>query len=89
MGFFSEFKRGLKRESKDDRMFEAAGIQVVCSHCGAAEFRRSRGLSVVACALPPASPSYSIGGAGGSATMLVCKRCGHVEWFDGELNEIE
>lgn len=80
MGFFSNFKRGLE----DNWTFEVAGRQVVCSHCGGTEFERSEAL------LDSAGMSFiGFEWAGRSATVLICKRCGHIEWFFDELGEIE
>lgn len=80
MGFFSNFRRGLE----DNWAFEVAGKQVVCSHCGGTEFEQSEAL------LDSAGMSFfGFEWAGSSATVLICKHCGHVEWFLDELGEIE
>lgn len=80
MGFFSSFKRGLN----DDWQFGVAGRQVVCPHCGGTEFESSnamlntRGLTFL-----------DLDWANRSATVLICKACGHIEWFLDELGEID
>ena len=80
MGFFSNFKRGLR----DDWKFEVAGKPVTCTHCGHDEFEHSEAMlntwGLTLLDLEWANPS---------ATVLICKNCGHLEWFLDDLGEIE
>lgn len=80
MGFISNFRRGLN----DDWEFEVAGVQVTCSHCGGTEFERSDAL------LDTAGTSFiGLDWANHSATVLICRNCGHIEWFYNEFGEVE
>ena len=72
MGFLESFNRGL---SGDDG-YEFAGRQVACSHCGGTAFdERSAQLN------PMGLTFLDLDWANRSATVLVCKDCGHLEWF--------
>ncbi|BAK43616.1 zinc ribbon domain-containing protein [Eggerthella sp. YY7918] len=72
MGFKDEFNRGL---TGDDR-YEMAGIIVTCSHCGGEEFdERSVQLNTTGATF------LGLDWANRNATVLVCKNCGHLEWF--------
>ena len=72
MGIIEAFNRGL---SGDDS-YEIAGIQVECPHCGSTEFdERSAQLNTTGLTF------LDLDWANRSATVLVCKNCGHLEWF--------
>lgn len=76
MGFISSFKRGL--EGND--LYEVAGIQVECPHCGGTSFEESRAQ------LNTAGLTFlDLDWANRSASVLICKTCGHLEWFLGDL----
>lgn len=72
MGFMDEFNRGLT----DDYRYEKAGIVVTCSHCGGDEFdERSAQLNTAGATF------LGLDWANRNATVLVCRSCGHLEWF--------
>ncbi len=72
MGFMDEFDRGLSGDSG----YEVAGRAVVCSHCGGEEFEeRSAQLNT------PGMTFLDLDWANKSATVYVCRSCGHLEWF--------
>lgn len=76
VGFISSFKRGL---SGDDS-YEAAGRQVECAHCGSVDFEQSTAQ------LNTAGLTFlGLDWANRNATILVCKECGHIEWFLSDL----
>lgn len=75
MGFFSEFSKAYNGDEAGDR-FLVAGDPVTCPHCGGAHFFSqsalldSRGASLL-----------NVDWACKGATVLICSRCGHVDWF--------
>ena len=72
MGFFSSFNKALN----DDYSAEVAGRQVTCSHCGCTEFEQSHAQ------LNTAGLTFlDLDWANRSATIYICKNCGHIEWF--------
>lgn len=72
MGFLESFNRGLA----GDDQYEIAGHIVTCSHCGGEEFdERSAQLNTAGLSF------LDLDWANRSATVLVCKHCGHLEWF--------
>ena len=74
MGFFEGFKRGYE----DDCEYEIAGKTVTCSHCGSTDFDEREGK-----ANTTGLTLLDLDWANRSALVLVCKRCGHLEWFLG------
>ena len=72
MGFFSSFKDAMD----DDYTYKAAGKQVVCPHCGGCEFEKS------SAQLNTAGLTFlDLDWANRSADILICRSCGHIEWF--------
>lgn len=72
MGFFESFNRGLK----GDYSYEIAGRAVTCSHCGGQDFEKSNAqLNTIGLTF------LNLDFLNRSATVLVCKGCGHLEWF--------
>lgn len=72
MGFFESFKRGFDGDCK----YEIAGKTVACSHCGGLEFEEREGkINTTGMTL------LDLDWANRSAKVLVCKACGHLEWF--------
>lgn len=72
MGFFESFNR----EMRGDATYNVAGRQVACSHCGGTEFDRSEAQ------LNTAGMTFlGFDWANRSATVLICRSCGHLEWF--------
>ena len=72
MGFLESFNRGL---SGNDG-YEFADRQVACAHCGGTAFdERSAQLNTMGLTV------LDLDWANRSATVLVCKDCGHLEWF--------
>lgn len=77
MGFFSEFSKAYNGDEAGDR-FLVAGDPVTCPHCGGTHFFSktalldSRGASLL-----------NVDWACKGATVLICSRCGHVDWFAG------
>ena len=75
MGFFSEFSKAYNGDEAGDR-FLVAGDPVTCPHCGGTHFFSksalldSRGASLL-----------NVDWACKGATVLICSRCGHVDWF--------
>lgn len=69
-----EFKRGY--EGSDPERFSVAGKKVTCPHCGGERFDDGEallntwGMTVL-----------GLDWANQRATVLTCKRCGHVDWF--------
>ena len=80
MGFFEGFRRGME----DNWTYEVAGRQVVCPHCGCNEFEKSDAQ------LNTAFLTFlDFDWANRSAAVLICRNCGHIEWFldtNGELS---
>lgn len=76
MGIFSETADSFRRGLEGDDVFVEAGVTVTCSHCAGQHFERdsrqinSAGLTFL-----------GLDWANKSATVYVCKNCGHVEWF--------
>lgn len=71
-GIFESFKRGLN----GDYGYQIADKQVVCSHCGGAEFEETPAQ------LNTAGLTFlGLDWANRSARVLVCKNCHHLEWF--------
>ena len=76
MGFMDSFRRGLE----GDDTYEVAGIQVVCPHCSGSTFEQS------SAQLNTAGLTFlDLDWANRSASVLICKTCGHIEWFLGNL----
>lgn len=72
MGFMDEFNGGLSGDCR----YEIAGLYVTCSHCGGDEFdERSAQLNTAAASF------LNLDWANASARVLVCRSCGHLEWF--------
>lgn len=72
MGFMEGFNRGLTGNYR----YEIAGKPVVCSHCGGDEFdERAAQLNTAGASL------LNLDRANASAQVLVCRTCGHLEWF--------
>ena len=72
MGFFSSFRS----EMNEDWSYEVAGRQVTCSHCGGTEFEESHAQPNTA-----GLTFLDLDWANRSATIYICKHCGHIEWF--------
>lgn len=72
MGFFEGFGRG----GEQDRGYVIAGLQVRCTHCGCTEFDEREGkINTTGMSL------LDLDWANRSAMVLVCRNCGHLEWF--------
>lgn len=71
-GFFESFNRGLK----GDYEYEIAGKKVVCPHCGGVTFDEG-----VAQLNTRGATFVGLDWANQNAECLVCKTCGHIEWF--------
>ena len=79
MGFFASFNR----EMNEDWTYEVAGRQVVCPHCGGEEFEKSEAqLNTAGLTL------LDLDWANRSAVVLVCRNCGHIEWFLDKRGEL-
>jgi len=69
---------------KVGREYKANEIQVKCIHCEHTKFQlgkallNSRGLSF-----------FDLDWLDASAIILICKRCGYIHWFSGEVVEIK
>ena len=73
-GLFEGFKRGYE----NDYEYEIADKTVTCSHCGSTDFDEREGkVNTTGLTL------LDLDWANRSALVLVCKRCGHLEWFLG------
>ena len=79
--FIESFKKGLAGD--DTQRFSVAGIAVTCAHCGGVEFDdRSALLNT------PGMTFLGLDWANRSATLLICKKCGHVSWFLADADSI-
>jgi hypothetical protein len=77
-GFISGFKDGLSG-GPESRNFQVAGIPLVCSHCGGQEFDDGYAL------LNTTGLSFlGLDFANREANLLICDRCGLVQWFLSE-----
>ena len=74
-GFMSGFREGLS-EPSGPGAFEVAGVQVKCAHCGGVSFDEGQALLNT-----PGLTLLNLDWANREAELLVCARCGHVEWF--------
>lgn len=80
-GFFEEMKRGYTGD--ESQRYSVAGIQVKCSHCGGQDFDAGSAM------LNTAGMTFlGLDWANRNASVLICTRCGHVEWFLGEPERI-
>ncbi|MBN2405459.1 MAG: DNA-binding protein [Coriobacteriia bacterium] len=80
-GFFEELKRGYKGD--DSQHYRVAGIQVTCSHCGGQEFDTGSALLNTT-----GMTLLGLDWANRDASLLICAKCGHVEWFLAEPERI-
>lgn len=72
MGFVEGFRRGCE----GDHAYEIAGKPVRCSHCGGSCFDEREGK------INTTGMSFmGLDWANQSAKVLVCRECGHLEWF--------
>lgn len=79
--FIESFQKGLAGD--DTQRFSVAGIAVKCTHCAGDEFDdRSALLNT------PGMTFLGLDWANRSATLLICKRCGHVSWFLAEADSV-
>ena len=70
--------RRFQTRYEDDCEYEIAGKTVTCSHCGSTDFDEREGkVNTTGLTL------LDLDWANRSALVLVCKRCGHLEWFLG------
>ncbi|MCF8012329.1 MAG: hypothetical protein K9L17_13580 [Clostridiales bacterium] len=66
------------------REYKANDIQIKCIHCKHTKFElgkallNSRGLTFL-----------DLDWLNESAKILICKRCGYIHWFSGEITEIK
>lgn len=76
MGFIKDTADAFKRGLEDDHRYTIADQAVTCSHCGGQDFERAR------YQLNTAGLTFlGLDWANQDATVLVCKTCGHLEWF--------
>lgn len=62
--------------SEDGASYEVASRIVECSHCGSKKFEKSTAQ------LNTAGLTFlGLDWANRNATILICARCGHIEWF--------
>jgi len=83
-----EYAKKLEEEAekaqKGERFESAAGLTIVCSHCGHDHFHRSkrllntRGLTFL-----------DLDWLNESATTLMCTKCGQILWFGKEVKPIQ
>jgi predicted nucleic-acid-binding Zn-ribbon protein len=74
MGIIDSFNQGFSGD--ETQRYSVAGLPVTCSHCGGEDF--DEGSSQ----LNTAGMTFlNLDWANQSATVLTCKRCGHVDWF--------
>jgi hypothetical protein len=73
-GFIENFKRGL---AGDDRQhYKVAGVQVRCPHCGGENFDTGSAL------LNTSGMTFlGFDWANRSASLLICTKCSHIDWF--------
>ena len=73
-GFIEEFKRAYAGDRT--RHYNVAGIQVKCSHCGGVDFDDGYAM------LNTAGLTFlGLDWANREANLMICTKCGHVEWF--------
>lgn len=81
MGFLKGFREGLGSDGTD--RYSVAGRLVRCGHCGGESFDEgaaqlhTRWLTFL-----------DLEWLNKDATVLVCRGCGHVEWFVGEAEAL-
>ena len=72
VGIIDSFKRGYEGSAR----YAVAGKHVACSHCGGEEFEAGAAL------LNTTGMTFlNIDWANRNATLLICKKCSHIEWF--------
>lgn len=76
-GFIENFKRGLAGD--DTHRYQVAGVGARCSHCGGEDFER--GTALLNSAL---MTLLGIDWADKRAYLLICQKCGHIDWFKNE-----
>ncbi|HSK46666.1 MAG TPA: DNA-binding protein [Coriobacteriia bacterium] len=81
-GFIDGFKQGLS-EPTGPGCFQVAGVQVKCSHCGGEKFDEGSALLNT-----PGLTFFNLDWANRDAFLLVCDRCGKIEWFMQEPTRI-
>ncbi|MDO9556056.1 MAG: DNA-binding protein [Coriobacteriia bacterium] len=80
-GFFEEFKRGYKGDASQH--YRVAGVQATCSHCGGREFDTGSALLNTT-----GMTLLGLDWANRDASLLICTKCGHVDWFLEEPERI-
>ena len=78
-GIIESFRQGYTGD--DSQRFTVADVPVRCSHCGGEAFETGSAL------LNTTGLTFlQLDWANRNANLLICVRCGHVEWF---LNDPE
>jgi predicted nucleic-acid-binding Zn-ribbon protein len=73
-GIVESFKEGYSGDESGRSI--VAGVPVTCSHCGGEEFEDRHAL------IPTRGMTFlGLAFVNRAANVLVCARCGHMEWF--------
>jgi len=82
-GFFKIFAKSIKKSFGQGK-YQANGIQVTCIHCQNDLFEHGHAQLNTAIAT-----FFNLDFANRSATILTCRRCGYVLWFNKEVSRID
>jgi uncharacterized protein len=77
-GFFTRLKRAYKaaKNAEISKQYSKNGKQVNCSFCGCIEFEESSAL------LNTRGATFvNLDWTDRSATILICKECGYIQWW--------
>lgn len=80
MGFFRSF---MDAYDGAESHYEVAGREVTCSHCGGSDFDESEAQLNTA-----GLTFFNLDWANRTAAVLVCRQCGHLEWFLGDVERV-
>ncbi|HEY5483724.1 MAG TPA: hypothetical protein VIK31_07930 [Propionibacteriaceae bacterium] len=73
-GIIDSFRRGFAGE--ESQRYSVAGVPARCSHCGGEDFETGSALLNTG-----GMTLLGLDWADRSANLLICLRCGHVDWF--------
>jgi uncharacterized protein len=76
--FFKRLNRAVKAAttSTEKHTYQITGKSIICPHCGNDRFDKKSAL------LNTAGLTFlNLDWANRSATVLVCKKCGYIQWF--------
>lgn len=86
MGIFGKSNKEEREEGKEEEeaggVFEVAGIELTCSHCGGTRFTKDEAqLNTAIMSL------LNLDWLNETADIYTCEACGHIEWFADKHDE--